>query len=157
MKGSHRGSLILRLKQRASVLLGLASVAWLALSNAGVMTAYASPIIGGTNIFTLVTPAVYCGTAPAGCPSGLQAAEANFLNNSNQTFLGIVLWVVRDSAGQTVAYTSATIDVAAGQNSTAYPTLVGVVAGSYNSAIFVVSSAGVALSTSSSLSFTLTT
>jgi len=67
----------------------------------------------------------------------------------------VVYAVVHNSAGQTVSYSTATLQLAAGATGIAYPVLFGLPSGTYSVTVFVTSTSGVAISTSQTVSVTL--
>jgi len=80
------------------------------------------------------------------------AVQITYTNNSNGPVTAIVYAVVHNSLGQTVAYSTATLPLASGASGTAYPIIFGLPSGSYSVTLFVTSTTGVALSTTSTVS-----
>jgi hypothetical protein len=76
-------------------------------------------------------------------------------NPGNGYVTGIVLMVVHNSLGQTVEYSTATLQLANGANGTAYLVPFGLAPGEYSSSVFVVTTGGVAISTTIVASFTV--
>jgi len=100
-----------------------------------------------------------CMTAPS-APTLAQvgsnkAIQVSYTNNSNAPQTAIVYAVVHNAAGQTVAYTTATISPAAGGSQLAQLILFGLAPGTYSATVFATSTAGVALSTSSTVTVTI--
>jgi len=83
------------------------------------------------------------------------AVQTSFTNNSNAPVTGIVYAVVHNAAGQTVYYTTATITANAGASATAYDVLFGLPSGTYSVSVFVTSTSGIAISTSSTVTVTI--
>ena len=81
--------------------------------------------------------------------------QASYTNTANAQITGIVYGVVRNAAGQTVQFTTATITPAAGQSVTAFLFLAGLPSGTYSVTVFAITPAGVAISTSSTVSVTI--
>jgi len=82
-------------------------------------------------------------------------AYANYRNNLNVSVLGIVLWVVHNSIGQTVGIGAGTIELSPGANATAELIIYELAPGTYDSVVFAIATSGVAISNSTSLAFTL--
>jgi len=98
-----------------------------------------------TQTFTLTSPPTQCTL------NGSPCIKATFANNSNSTMLVIAFGVLRNTLGQMVYYTAGTVTPGAGQNGTVYLAISGVPTGSYNATVFVVTTNGVGISTSSSI------
>jgi hypothetical protein len=87
---------------------------------------------------------------------GTKFVQALFTNTSNGPVTAIVYAVVHNGAGQTVAYSTATLNnVPAGGSSTAYNALFGLAPGTYSVTIFATSTSGTAISTSTPVSVTI--
>jgi hypothetical protein len=85
-----------------------------------------------------------------------KATQSSFTNNSNAPITAIVYAVVHNAAGQTVAYSTATLtNVPAGSSATAYNVLFGLAPGTYSVTIFVTSTSGTAISGTSTVSVTV--
>jgi len=85
-----------------------------------------------------------------------KAVQTSFTNNSNAPVTAIIYAVVHNAAGQTVAYSTATLtNVPAGQSATAYDILFGLAPGSYSVTIFATSTSGTAISTTSTVTVTI--
>jgi hypothetical protein len=126
----------------------LLSLALLVLPNLAAPTV-ASPFIGGTDAWTLVnSPSV----SQVGCCA---AGQVVYHNNINVTVLGIVFMVLHNDMGQTVYFTSATLDIAAGANSTAYEVIFGLPSGNYDATFFAIAPSGVAISAATTATLTL--
>jgi len=100
-----------------------------------------------------------CMTAPS-APSEVtvganKALQVSFTNNSNAPQTAIVYAVIHNAAGQTVAYTTATISPAAGGSQLAQLILFGLAPGTYSATVFATSTAGIALSTTSTVTVTI--
>lgn len=132
-------------------------LACLLLSNTGAMSVSASTFIGGTTVFTLVDPPMFCANEhPNGCFQTPGMVYVNYRNNLNLSVLGIVFWVIHNSLGQTVGFGTATLQLAPGANETGYPAVYGLASGMYSSAVFAIATSGVAISNSTALAFNLT-
>lgn len=79
----------------------------------------------------------------------------SFTNNSNAPVTGFVYAVVHNALGQTVDISTATITAPAGGSATAFNALFGLPPGTYSVSIFVTSSSGTAISTTSTASVTI--
>jgi len=85
-----------------------------------------------------------------------KAVQTSFTNNSNSPVTAIVYAVVHNAAGQTVAYSTATIGpVAAGGSATAFDVLFGLAPGTYSVTVFATSTSGTAISTTSTVTVTI--
>lgn len=84
-----------------------------------------------------------------------QAVEASFNNPTDSIGTLIVYFVVEDSQGQTVDWSTATITVSAGANGTAYLVLFGLPPGGYKGTLFGTQPDGVAVTNTVSENFTL--
>jgi hypothetical protein len=112
--------------------------------------AEAQTFIGGTSVWTVVA-------APTASPTGIAPTEATaFSNHASVDVTGIVLLVLKNTAGQTIYYTSATVTIAPGGIGTSYDAIFGVAPGTYNATIFAIAASGVAISASTSVPFTST-
>ena len=78
-----------------------------------------------------------------------------FTNHSNAPITGFVYAVVHNALGQTVDISTATISAPAGGSVTAFNALFGLPPGTYSVTIFVTSSSGTAISTTSTASVTI--
>jgi hypothetical protein len=81
--------------------------------------------------------------------------EATYTNNLNFTVTGISFLMIHNGVGQTIAYSTATLIPPGGGNATAYNVVFGLPPGTYHATVFVTSVSWVALSGSSSFTFTL--
>jgi len=126
----------------------------------GVVSIAAQPSIGVTGTSgTCTNQGTSCFTG-SGTPTEQQlgankAIVATFTNNSNAPQTAIVYAVVHNALGQTVYYTTATVSPAAGASAQAQLVLFGLPSGSYTATIFVTSTGGTAISTSSTVSVTI--
>jgi hypothetical protein len=113
--------------------------------------------VTSTSITSCATTA--CMTA-TGSPSVItinqnKAVQTSFTNTSNAPVTAIVYAVVHNAAGQTVAYSTATITANAGASATAYDVLFGLAPGTYSVNIFATSTGGTAISTTSTVTVTV--
>jgi hypothetical protein len=82
--------------------------------------------------------------------------SSSFTNNSNQPVTAFAYAVVHNALGQTVDISTATLtNVGAGQSATAFNVLFGLAPGTYSVTLFVTSSAGTAISSTSTVSVTI--
>lgn len=85
-----------------------------------------------------------------------KAVQTTFTNNSGSSATAIVYAVVHNSAGQTVAYSTATLtNVPGGATATAYNVLIGLAPGTYSVTVFATSMNGSALSGTSTVTATI--
>jgi len=113
--------------------------------------------VSSTSTTSCVTTA--CMTA-TGSPTVTQinqnkAVQTSFTNTSNAPVTAIVYAVVHNAAGQTVAYSTATITANAGATATAYDVLFGLAPGTYTVTIFATSTGGTAISGTSTVTVTV--
>jgi hypothetical protein len=87
--------------------------------------------------------------------SGYKTAVTSWTNNSNAPVTAIVYATARNAAGQTVLISTGTITASAGASATAYDVLFGLPSGTYTVNLFVTSTGGVAISTSSTATVTV--
>ncbi|HEV2390673.1 MAG TPA: hypothetical protein VGS04_08120, partial [Nitrososphaerales archaeon] len=113
---------------------------------------------------TVGTVSTQCNTtacvAVSGSAFGQQGSyngiTSSFTNNSNAPVTAFAYAVVHNGLGQTVDISTATLNnVAAGGSASAFNVLFGLAPGTYSVTIFVTSSAGTAISTSSTVSVTI--
>jgi hypothetical protein len=78
-----------------------------------------------------------------------------YANSANISLLGIVFLVVHNSLGQTLEISTGSVVLAAGANGTAFPVVFGLAPGTYQGTYFVISPAGTAMSSTSTLNFTV--
>ncbi len=84
--------------------------------------------------------------------SGLPCISATYANAAGSTTtLGIVYAVLRNSIGQTLLFTTATLTPAAGQSATAYLIIAGLPSGTYNATVFAVNQDNIAISTTATI------
>jgi hypothetical protein len=81
--------------------------------------------------------------------------STSFTNNSNAPVTGIVYAVVHNAIGQTVDISTATISAPAGGSTSAFNALFGLPPGTYSVTIFVTSTSGTAISTTSTATVTI--
>jgi hypothetical protein len=105
-------------------------------------------LVGGTAVFTLVG-------APALSTQGYPGVLATYKNNLDEPVEGFVSMVVYNSLGQTLDISTSTITPSGSGNVTTFNVIFGLGPGTYNATIFVMSVGIVALSNSTSFSFTL--
>ncbi len=106
--------------------------------------------VWGTNILVRTGP-------PVSCVICLQRGYfTTYRNNLDMPVTGIVYQVVRNLSGQMVDYSTSTINIPPGQTGTVYDIYFGLPSGTYNATIFATSVSGTAISTSTSVVFTLT-
>jgi hypothetical protein len=86
---------------------------------------------------------------------GYSVSALTYLNTSNTTVIGVVFMVIHNDLGQTVEVSTATLQLAAGANGTAYLTRFGLASGAYSGTFFVVEPSGVAISTTTTETFTV--
>jgi hypothetical protein len=85
-----------------------------------------------------------------------RAVQTSFTNNSNAPLTAVVYAVVHNSAGQTIAYSTATLtNVPSGGSATAYDVLFGLPPGTYSVTIFATSTGGTAISGTSTVTVTI--
>jgi hypothetical protein len=106
-----------------------------------------SNLIGGTDSWTFV------GTPVVERLGIFRAAETTLSNHLPHSVLGVVIMVLRNSQGQTVYYSTATLNITRGLYWTAYTVEYGLAPGVYNATIFAISTTGVAISNSSTVTF----
>lgn len=117
------------------------------LASSAMEPADALTIVGGTANWTFVG-------APRVTTIGVfSAAETTFHNNLDVQVLGIVVMVVHNRIGQTVSYSTATLNLTRGFSGVAYTVETGLPIGIYNATIFAFSMNGVAISNSTTISF----
>lgn len=109
--------------------------------------AFAATFVGGTSDWTPVG-------APVVTNLGFsEAAETTFQNNLDVSVLGIVVMVLHNDRGQTVYYSTATLNITRGLYATAYTVESGVSPGVYNATVFAISTGGIAISNPTTISF----
>jgi hypothetical protein len=117
------------------------------LAASGAEPANALTLVGGTANWTVVG-------APRPVAIGLfSAAATTFHNNLDVQVIGVVIMVIHNRAGQTISYSTATLNLTRGFSGTAYTVESGLPSGVYNSTIFAFSTAGVAISNSTTIGF----
>jgi len=95
------------------------------------------------------------GTPAVSKSGGNTVINAAYTNNSNAPQTAYIYGVVHNALGQTVYYTTASVNPAAGATQTGQLVLFGLPSGTYSVSIFVVSPSGTALSTTSTVSVTI--
>jgi hypothetical protein len=81
--------------------------------------------------------------------------SSSFTNNSNAPVTGFVYAVVHNALGQTVDISTATVSAPAGGQVSAFNALFGLAPGTYSVTMFITSSAGTAISSTSTVSVTI--
>ncbi len=116
------------------------------LASSGAHVAVADTQIGGTANWTTVGVPIFTkiGISPV--------VETTFHNNLNVGVLGIVIMVVHNNQSQTVFYSTATLNLTRGFSGTAYNVELGLPPGRYQATIFAISTSGVGISNSTTLS-----
>jgi hypothetical protein len=84
------------------------------------------------------------------------AIWTSYTNLSNGNMTGIVFAVIHNSLGQTVEISTGTLELPAMANGTAFAVVFGLPDGEYSGMLFATSVAGTALSTATTVSFTVT-
>jgi hypothetical protein len=79
----------------------------------------------------------------------------SYTNLCSGSVLGVVFAVVHNMLGQTVEISTGTLQLAAGANGTAFAVVFGLPDGEYSGTLFAVSASGVALSTTTTVAFTV--
>ena len=79
----------------------------------------------------------------------------SYTNLCSGNVLGIVFAVVHNMLGQTVEISTGTLQLAAGANGTAFAVVFGLPDGEYSGTLFATSTSGVALSTTTTVAFTV--
>ena len=129
--------------RRLAAALMLATV----LLSSGAQTASALTSVGGTANWTFAS-------APRVASIGVfSAVVTTFHNNLDVQVIGIVIMVIHNRIGQTVSYSTATLNLTRGFSGTAYTVESGLPFGVYNATIFAFSTDGVAISNSTTISF----
>ncbi len=107
----------------------------------------------GTQTLTLAKPLSPC---VGGCLSGTPYVDATYHNNLGFTLTAVAYMVVLNSQGQVAYYSTATLVIKPGGNSTALLVLAGLPHGSYSATAFTVApSVQYVLSEASTINFTL--
>jgi hypothetical protein len=111
----------------------------------------ASPVSAlGSDSWTLVS-------TPSFCPfvSGYRSFCATYINNLNETQEAIAFMVVHNPLGQTIEFSSAMITIAPAASGMTVLILFGISPGDYNASFFVTTPGIVALSTTSTTAFSI--
>jgi hypothetical protein len=95
------------------------------------------------------------GVAKFGPLGAYDSLAITYTNVLDCTLTGFVFAVVHNYSGQTVTISTATLQLASGANGTEYPIVFGLPPASYLANLFVVSTAGTALSASTVVNFTI--
>jgi len=131
------------------------------LQESGVATnqALASPpsvIVGSVTTSCNSTTCLTVSGTPAKSTQGTYTGiTSTFTNNSDAPVTAFVYAVVHNALGQTVDISTATVTASAGGSATAFNALFGLPPGTYSVTIFVTSSAGTAISATSTVSVTI--
>jgi len=84
------------------------------------------------------------------------AVQAGYTNNSNFPLKPLIVFdVVHNSTGQTVSYSTATLDIGPGDTGFAYPVVFGLSAGNYTEMLFALTTIGTKVSPTTSLNCSL--
>jgi hypothetical protein len=95
------------------------------------------------------------GTPAKSTQGAYTGITSTFTNNSNAPVTAFVYAVVHNALGQTVDISTATVTASAGGSATAFNALFGLAPGTYTISIFVTSSSGTAISTSTPVTVTI--
>jgi hypothetical protein len=95
------------------------------------------------------------GTPAQTTQGAYSGVTSTFTNTSNAPVTAFVYAVVHNALGQTVDISTATVTASAGGSVTAFNALFGLPPGTYSVTIFVTSSSGTAISTSTPVSVTI--
>ena len=117
------------------------------LASYGAQAANALTLVGGTSNWTAV------GSPKMVSMGTFSTAGTTFHNNLDVQVLGIVIMVLHNRIGQTVSYSTATLDLTRGFTGTAYTVELGLPSGVYNATIFAFSISGVAISNPTTFEF----
>ncbi len=117
------------------------------LASSFAQAASASVFVGGTGDWTLV------GDPTVQTLGASQAAELTYENHLATPVLGVVIMVLHNNIGQTVYYTTATINLNSSSYGTVFLVEYGVNPGVYNATFFAFSVAGIAISNCAETSF----
>jgi len=98
---------------------------------------------------------VATGTPVQSTQGAYSGVSSSFTNNSNAPVTGFVYAVVHNALGQTVDISTATVSAPAGGSVSAFNALFGLPPGTYSVSLFVTSSAGTAISGTSTVSVTI--
>ena len=118
-----------------------------------VQAAHADIFIGGTNVWTIVA-----GPSPQTL-NGSPVEVVTFSNHLAVDVAGIVIMVLKNASGQTVYFTTSTITLSGGPTASigsAYLVAFGLPAGTYSATFFAFTFGGVAISTPTTSSLTIT-
>jgi hypothetical protein len=109
--------------------------------------AEAATFVGGTNAWTLVgSPSFnYAGGNPLGLTT--------WSNHLGVNVTGIVIMVIRNSAGQTLTYSTATATIASGAIGTNENVVFGIAPGSYTATFFAFTFGGVSISNATTIAY----
>jgi len=117
------------------------------LASYGAQAGNALSLVGGTSNWTAV------GSPKMVSMGTFSGAATTFHNNLDVQVLGVVIMVLHNRIGQTVSYSTATLDLTRGFTGTAYTVELGLPSGVYNATIFAFSLGGVAISNSTTFEF----
>jgi len=124
----------------------------------GVLDTPPSLTVGGT-FGTCTNEGTACmgisGTPSITKQGGNTLISATYTNNSNAPQTAYIYAVVHNALGQTVLYTTSNISPAAGASQAGSLVLFGLAPGTYSATLFVVSTSGTALSTTTNVSVTV--
>src|SRR5271154_5088899 len=111
--------------------------------------AEAQTFVGGTNVWTMVGPPSF--NTNGGEPVGVATWSNHLGINFNVT--GIVMMVIRNSSGQTLLYTTATLTVESGAVGTSEDVVFGLAPGTYSATFFAFTFGGVAISNATTITY----
>jgi hypothetical protein len=78
-----------------------------------------------------------------------------YFGSAHANVTGIVFMVIHNFRGQTVEFSTATLQIAPSANRTVYPITTGLAPGTYSAIFFVSSTSGTAISTATTKTFTI--
>ena len=122
----------------------------LVLPTAGAALQATTPACASDSCWNQVGPAQYSNLFGA-----YYSIAITFVSSFNSTTFGIVFAAMHNAQGQTVEISTASLEIAAEGNGTAYPIVFGLPAGQYSASIFAVASYGVAISFTTVVAFTV--
>src|SRR6266850_2272867 len=115
--------------------------------SSGAQPASALTFVGGTANWSFV------GSPRVTTIGVFSAVATTFHNNLDVQVIGIVIMVIHNRVGQTLSYSTATLNLTRGFSGIAYTVESGLPFGVYNATIFAFSTDGVAISNSTTISF----
>ncbi|HVC27032.1 MAG TPA: hypothetical protein VND40_02620 [Nitrososphaerales archaeon] len=133
----------------ASLRARLGSLSFAVLLIVGAQAAQADTFVGGTNVWTMV------GTPSFVTSRGNPLAVVSFSSHVSVTVTAIVIMVLRNSAGQTVYFSTGSVAIATGTIGAVEIIEFGQPPGTYNATFFAFTFGGVAISLPTSALFTI--